>query len=244
MGNVTYVRGLKGVRAAYPLGLSREGIVPRADCILMGAGRSHTNAETSTIAGSRFLEFYLEATNTASAAEIYGLSLNLYPDGTGSAIGVRGYVNPGASTKGYVCAVQGQSLQNGGALTDLWGIWGLASLGDGDGVGTVSGQVAAGKFSLGVVAGATMPSSGCIHLASGINSAGINALSGFIVLREAGAYPMPNLIYAPDFPIGAHVANTIFANYNTETQVGKFGIRIVIGATPYWILCTDVTPAT
>jgi hypothetical protein len=231
MSNVNFVRGLHRVRVSYPLTIGPNGIEMDASVILFGAGKDGS-PEISSLPYARFMEFYLQATDITGTDEVYGLSLNFFPVGTGSGIGIRSYTQMESSgTKGYICAVQGQAFlgyAGSAILTDMWGVWGLASLNKGRANGIVGG----GKFQVSQASGITGNPDVCaIWLGAEFNMA-VSGGACFIYLEDLGSTPVPHFIFSPDALTGMIKTNT--------AGDATHGLRVSIGGTHYDIMLTTV----
>ena len=170
---VSYVKGLYGALAKWPLGFSPKTASYSDYTVIMGAGKS-TDPEASAVDGANFMDFYLKTTAPASGStDVAGLKIQLDVQGTGS---------------GY--AIKATGLNGGGSThAELGGIYAQARVSG----GRVSGQTYAGFFEYIIDEGISNPSKGGpIQLVSWVDGA-LNAVSGFIGLRDYGANPMVNL---------------------------------------------------
>lgn len=226
MGNVTYVRGLKGTRAAYPLAFSPEGAYDPTnklhlgvDCIVMGSGVSGSYPETSSVAGARFLEWHFETTNTG-AEEVYGNYMTVRSAGTGT---------------GYVYGYGGiASSQTGGYVAELAACYFKSQLT----AGTVTGQSYVGFFEYIVdTAVANMPSGGVLQLVDIISGA-LNADHGYIAVRTYGTYPFSNLFNIKDHSVGSN-SHTVLVSSTGEDIPCSHTIKIKVGTDDYWIMLSD-----
>jgi hypothetical protein len=230
--SANFIRGLHRVRVTFPIALSPEGNTLRADCIVMGAGRGSSTAVSSGTAGARFLEFYFAHTNVASAAETYGMKLNLYPNGTGSAMGINCNVEATSQTKGFVWGVQGYATCNGATVTDLFGVVGIARMES----GYASGLVAGGKFAVSNDLINITPSGGVILLSAALALKPIGSEPfAYIYLQELGAYKMPYFIVAPDLTADEVGGQFVTATDATPTHA----LKCLIGGTVYYLVLNN-----
>lgn len=226
MGNVNYVRGLRGVRAAYPLGFSPTGAIDPTygyrispTAIIMGAGVSATYPEISSLASACFLEWHLKTTNEGSG-EVYGNYLSLQSGGTGT-----GYA--------YAYGALAKSV-SGGYVAELAACYFKSQLS----AGTVTGQSYVGFFEYIVDVGvANMPSGGVLQLVD-IVSGSLNAVHGYIAIRTYGTAPFSNLFNIMDHSVGNN-SHTVLLSTSGEDLPCSHTIKIRVGTDDYWIMLSD-----
>lgn len=229
--SVNYVRGLKRVRASYPLAFSPTGAYDPSNklhigstAIVGGSGVSTDYPEISSIASGRFLEWHFKTTNTGSG-EVYGEYLSLQSGGTGT-----GYA--------YAYGALAKSV-SGGYVAELAACYFKTQLS----AGTVTGQTYVGFFEFIVdSAVANMSSGGCLQLVD-IVSGALNADHGYMCLRTYGTYPFSNLLNIKDHTIGTKSATVLVSTINTAATNWTHGIKIRVGTTIMWLMATTTTPA-
>lgn len=225
-GNVSYVRGLKGVRAQFPLGFSpiRGSESPSAYAVIFGSGVSESKPEVSSLEGAHFFDHYLKTTNTG-ALEVYGDYMHLQSAGIGT-----GYV--------YTKGAMAKSVA-GGYVAELGACYYKTQLS----AGVVTGQCYVGFFEYVVDVGvANMPSGGVLQLVDIVNGS-LNAVHGYLCLRTYGSVPFSNFLNIMDHSVGNQVANVLFSSVKTAATNWTHGLKIRVGSTAYWIMCTSTTPA-
>lgn len=221
MGNVNFVRGIRNVRAAYPLGFSPDGVATSTTAVIMGAGTSTTYPEVDSMTGACFLEWHLKTTNTGSG-EVYGNYLSLQSAGTGT-----GYV--------YAYGALAKSV-SGGYVAELAACYFKSQLS----AGTVTGQNYVGFFEYIVDTGvANMPSGGVVQLVDIVNGT-LNAVHGYITLRTYGTTPFSNLLNIMDHTVGT--ASTTVLMSSSAAKTHSHSLKIRVGSTAYWIMCTSTGP--
>lgn len=231
MANVNYVKGIRNVRAAYPLGFSPSGVsdpttgrmIPSTTCIF-GSGYSTTYRESMGASFTHGVSMYLTNTYTG-ASDSYGVFVDMNSTGTNTAskygLGIKGVFTSGSGAE----------------------IWGAHIRGQLSG-GTVSGQWGAATLEAVVDSGVTnQPSGGVLQLVSWNSGGGASDTFGFLNLREYGSAKCKLFMYSPDLTVSTKSATAIFSTINTVATNWSHALKINIAGTNYWIMCTTVTPA-
>lgn len=231
MGNVNFVRGLKGVRAAYPLAFSPSGVkdpttglaIPSTTCIF-GAGYDATYREVMGAAFTHGISMYLTNTYTG-ASDAYGIYFDM--DSTG--------INTASK---YALGAHG--IFTSGTGTEIWGARVCGHLSG----GTVSGQWGAATLEAVVDSGVVnQPSGGVLQLVSWNNGGGASDTFGFLNLREYGSAKCRLFLYSPDLTVSNQSATAIFSSVKTAATNWSHAFKINVAGTNYWIMCTTTTPA-
>lgn len=162
---VSYVKGLYGALAKWPLGFSPKTASYSDYTVIMGAGKS-ADPEASTVDGANFMDFYLKTTGSG-ASDVAGLKIQLDAQSAGS---------------GYAIKATGKTSA-GVSHAEIGGIYAQAQASG----GTITGQQYAGFFEYLIDSGVTnAPAGGCIQLSS-IMSGTRSSVNGFISVRDYGA---------------------------------------------------------
>lgn len=119
-----------------------------------------------------------------------------------------------------------------------------------------TGRVAAGKTVSGALNGirATLEVAGTTPTPGGtlaamqldsniVTGATMGANDAFIRVTDSGATALTNFLNIA-IAEGAKSATALASTYNTQTQVGKFGLKCRINGATRWLLYTDTAPTT
>jgi len=104
----------------------------------------------------------------------------------------------------------------------------------------VTGYAVAGEFEIKTSGTANAGNVACIMLDSNVSRSGAEA-QAFIMIQDFGSVATNNFLYGLGLSAAITDGSKIFSTTADKTQT--HALRIRIGATPYWIMCTSSTPS-
>ena len=105
----------------------------------------------------------------------------------------------------------------------------------------MSGYACAGEFEMKTTGVANAGNSYCIMLDSNISTTS-SECQAFIAIQDFGSVATNNFLYGLGMSPATNDGSKIFSTCSTG-KTHTHSLRIRIGATPYWIMCTSTTPS-
>ena len=103
----------------------------------------------------------------------------------------------------------------------------------------VTGYAVAGEFEIKTSGTANAGNVACIMLDSYVSRSGAEA-QAFIMIQDFGSVATDNFLYGLGMSAATTDGSKIFSSSGAKTH--SHSLRIRIGATPYWIMCTNTSP--
>lgn len=238
MGNVNFVRGLKRVRAAYPLAFSPTGItdpttghaLPTGTGIL-GAGYSTTYREVLGTSVTDGIGLFLGT--GATSGQVTGIRVDLEGDSACDMVGVFAKIHTGSAIHNSAYALAGyaipDSLQAGSGTI----------VGVGAGIEIPSDYGTAGTPQISVME---------LEWWNAEEHLSMNTQNAYIGVRDYSTYSLMSVLFNfHDVSPTANSATTLLAtnhdHIGTDTLGAAVFIRCMYGTTPIWLLATTKAPA-
>ena len=103
----------------------------------------------------------------------------------------------------------------------------------------VTGYAVAGEFEIKTSGTANAGDVACIMLDSNVSRAGAEC-QAYIMIQDFGSVATNNFIYGLGMSAATTDGSKLFSSSGAKTH--SHSLRIRMGATPYWIMCTSTTP--